>query len=127
MADPEDLDWTPEKEKEDDPGALQREYLKMGKEFLSRMKEDKAKEEAKEAQAKVELSKYAQLPRPPGPFEGAMIGTYKPPLLSKVLDRYETTWKTICARFEDPGVRMAIFQILLHQPFRLTEDEQSHE
>lgn len=117
MADPEDQDWTPEKEREEDPSKLQREYLKIGKELLDSIKQDKAKAEA---QAAVE-----QTCEGPGILpQYAVAPMYQPPLLSKILDKYETTWKAVCARFEDPGVRAMVFQLLLHQQFRLSEDEE---
>jgi len=120
MEDSEDQEGTPEKEREEDPGKLQREYLEVGKELLKKMKEDKAKEEA-QAKAEQTCEGPAALP------QYATASMYQPPLLSKILDRYETAWKAVCARFEDPGMRITVFQILLHQPFRLTEDEQDHE
>ena len=118
MSDSEDPDWTPEKEREEDPGKLQKEYLKIGKELLDSIKKDKAKAEA-EAQAIAE-----QACELPGSAPGATIGVYKPPLLSKILDRYEVAWKAICARFEDPNIRVEIFRVLLHSPFRVSDDEE---
>lgn len=119
MADHEDPDWTPEKEREEDPGKLQREPLEMGREILKRMKENKAKEEVREKMIEQTCEGPVAASQP-----GHYAPVYQPPLLSEVLDRYEAAWKAICARFEDPGILMAVFQILLHQPFRLTENEQ---
>lgn len=112
MADPE---WTPEKEREEDPGKLQSEAMKLMREFMDQQKEEKAK---REAQEKAELGE-AILPATLG-----VVAAYQPPLLSKILDRYEMAWKAICIRFEDPSIRTEIFRQLIHIPFRISDEEE---
>lgn len=114
MADIDDPDWTPEKERDSDPD----EFMKMGKQlFSSLMKEQQAREQRE----KETLEEFKQMQA----SGGRVIQAYMPPLLSEILARYELVWKAISAKFEDQTVRVEIFRTLLHQPFRISDTDKT--
>lgn len=102
----DDDEWTPEKERSSNPD----EVMKKAMSFLEKTMAEKEKEDRARKEAIGSISRE--------------IVAFKPPLLSKVLERYEAIWREVCLKFDEPTIRIEIMKCLLHAPLRLSETDE---
>jgi len=111
-AEPE-KEWDPEEEKRD--GNLQRNYLKLAKEFMEDMKAEKESRQRAEVEAKKKLLALQERMAAEPQGGPAFVGAYRVATYAEVVKRLEVCWADTKRIVGDapPDVQTAVFHTLM--------------
>ena len=115
----EEKPWDPADE--EDPVKLQKEFMKVAKEFLGPLKEQAAADKARKREME-NAQLEAAMATPP---LGRLVGAYKPPTFAEVSAKCKRCWDEIkkIAPDASPFVQAEILRSLLHTPDEDDEDD----